>query len=65
MNYPSFCRKCSDDDICPIGTRYPFPAAQFAENFEEVRMDNLPDLFNPHKKPFDHTSVIVIFLCVF
>jgi hypothetical protein len=65
MNYPSFWRKCEENEICPIGTRYAFPTAGFSENIQEVRMDNLPELFNPHKKPFDHTSVVVIFLCVF
>lgn len=65
INYPSFCKQCTDSEICPLGTRYAFPSSNFEESFQEVRLDNLPDLFNPHKRPFDHTSIIVIFLCVF
>lgn len=65
LSYPSFCRKCTDNEICPMGTRYAFPKNDYSENFQEVRLDNLPDMFNPHKQPFDHTSIIVVFLCVF
>lgn len=62
MTSHSFCRQCTNEQICPIGTKYEFPASDFAENFEEVKVDHLPDFFNPHKLPFDHTATIVIIL---
>lgn len=64
VNYPEFCKKCDSDQVCPLGTRYAFPYDEFGENFHEVRLDNLPELFNPHQKIFDHTSLIVVFLVV-
>ena len=60
----SFCKKWEDDKIWPIGTKYEFPASGFSDNFEEVRQDHLPDVFNPHKQPFDHTATIVVFIWV-
>ena len=64
MTSQSFWHKCDDDKIWPIGTKFEFPVTDFSDNFEEVRQDHLPDVFNPHKQPFDHTATIVIFICV-
>jgi hypothetical protein len=64
MAYPDFCKKCGGDQVCPLGTRFAFPYEDFGENFLEVRLDNLPELFNPHQKVFDHTSLVVVFLVV-
>lgn len=64
-NYPSFCRQWTDKEICPMGTRYPFPLDGFNENFEEVRLDSYPDLFNPHKQSIDYVSISVVMLIFF
>jgi len=61
MTEHSFCKKCSQDKICPIGTKFEFPAAEFGSNFEEIRMDHLPEIFDPHQQLNDHTATIVIF----
>ena len=64
-NYPSFCRQCSDQEICPMGTRYAFPMDGFNENFEEVRLDNYPELFSPHKRSVDYVSIIIVIVLLF
>lgn len=64
MHHPNFCRLCSSEYVCPIGTRYQFPVTEYGENFHEVRLDNLPEMFDPHLKHFDHTSIVVVFIAV-
>ena len=62
INHPGFCKKCDGNEVCPLGTRFAFPNDRFGESFHEVRLDNFPELFNPHQKVFDHTSLVVIFI---
>ena len=64
-NYPSFWKQCRENEIWPMATRYAFPSSDFENNFEEVRLDSYPDLFNPHSSSFDYISVIVVFLLLF
>lgn len=48
-----------------MGTRYPFPIEGFNENFEDVRLDSYPSLFDPHKQSVDYVSISVVMLLFF
>ncbi|CAI2376833.1 unnamed protein product [Moneuplotes crassus] len=61
----SHCRECTQDEVCPLGTKYAFERKQFNELLNDVKINNVPKIMDTYDVSVDHTATYIVLILVF
>jgi ubiquitin len=59
------CRRCSEKSLCPVGTKYEFPADEYLPHLGKFETRNVPETFVPDQDAVDRTAKIVFIIWFF
>ena len=59
------CKQCSDDKICPLGTKFEFDKEEFFAEMQELNINNVPDIFETNNTTFSRIPSIIILVLLF
>lgn len=61
----SHCKKCADDKICPLGTKFEFPREEYVERMDDIKINNMPEILATSDTSVDRTATFVVLLLLF